>query len=335
MKQLFVLGDTHFSTNKDWNFDSFSNFITWFESYDFGLFEDSELIQLGDVVEKASNLGDTLELVTKFFSIACTKFKKIYLIGGNHDHKMINDKSQYATQYLSFIGNNQVKKIFKEEILTTENGFNVIALPYRRVNGKVLDDYYSSDLPEEFYTTEADLICGHVALKEAKGFYGGIDIAKFATKFRAFGHIHIRKGQHKGSYTGSIMPFKVDEQDTDSPRAIKVYSRGKGISEREIEIPQFVKYDTVQFGDTPPHAKGEQISYVYTVSNCKNVQQAKTYYHDYYIRGIEKNINSADTKAGEKADIFLTPIAALETMLKETHSTIKRKTLALLRSVLS
>jgi hypothetical protein len=344
-KQLFVLGDLHFNLARDWDSEAFNKFIKWFEEYDFGNYELSELLQLGDVVEKASNLGDTLELVTIFFDIACKKFSKIYILGGNHCHRLSRDKSQYATQYLRLIGAqhskgrvSQIETIYDEKIFYTKNLFHIIALPYKRVNGKILDDYYSNNLPSQFYKTKADLLCGHVAIKEQKTFYGGINISKFATTNYAFGHIHSRNGIYKKLYTGSVMPFKIDEENSELERCIKVFTKDEHdkIIESEIIIPKFIKYDKIQFEQTPEFKKNsdDQV-HIYTVTNCKNVQQAKSFYSDYYIRGVEKTPVSLTINANSQEKIFLTPLEALASMLKEIKVPIKRKTLSLLKSILS
>jgi len=338
MKKLYILGDCHFATSKEWNYEAFKKFINWFKNFDFGTKGNCELLQLGDVVEKASNAGDTMELVTEFFDIICSKFETTYILGGNHCHKMINNKSQYATQYLTYLGNkSQIVNIFNEKIFNTKNGFNIIALPYKRIDGKVLDDYYSEELSQEFYNTEADLICGHVAIKEPKTFYGGIDINKFKTKRKAFGHIHVRSGAYKNEYCGSIMPFKIDEEKTELNRVIKCLTRNldQSITEEVVEIPQFVKYETINFQDTPQYKKdSDNIVHIYTVTNCKNLAQAKYIYPDYYIRGVEKIINKATTSVDEKENFFMTPTEALNNFITETKTVIKRKTLVLLKSLL-
>jgi DNA repair exonuclease SbcCD nuclease subunit len=343
VKSLYVLGDLHFGLQNEWSYEAFNKFITWFENYNFGDYNSSELLQLGDVVEKASNLGDTLELVSIFFDIACKKFKKIYVLGGNHCHRLFKDKSQYATQFLKLIGEHhskgavsQIETIYNEKIFFTTNQFHIIALPYKRVSGKILDDYYTNNLPKEFYTTKADLLCGHVAIKEPKTFYGGIDITKFATKNYAFGHIHTRNGFYKKLYTGSILPFKIDEEYTELERCIKVFTKDNQTIESEILIPRFITYEKVQFEQQPVFKKeSDNQVHIYTVTNCKNVQQAKSFYPDYYIRGVEKISLNVTIHANEKEKIFLTPLEALDSMLKEIKMPIKRKTLGLLRSILS
>jgi DNA repair exonuclease SbcCD nuclease subunit len=343
-KHLFVCGDLHFETNHDWSQEAFHKFISWFENYNFGDYNQSELLQLGDVVEKATNTGATLELVSLFFDIACKKFSKIYVLGGNHCHRLTKEKSQYATQFLKFIGTHhskgdvsQIEVIYDEKIFFTSNHFQIIALPYKRINGKILDDYYTKELPPEFYSTKADLICGHVAIKEPKTFYGGIDITKFATTNYAFGHIHTRNGLYKKYYTGSVLPFKIDEENTELERCIKVFTKSNAqITEQEIQIPRFITYEKVKFEDQPTFKKeSDNQVHIYTVTNCKNIQQAKNFYPDYYIRGVEKINTNITVHAGEKEKIFLTPLEALDSMLKETKMTIKRKTLSLLKTILS
>jgi len=326
--KLFVIGDMHLSTSRDWDREIFNKFIRWFSDTDFGNPEECELLQLGDVTERSSNLGDTIEFVMRFFQIASKKFKTIYVLGGNHCHKNVHDVSQYSTKFLWHLNN--VKLIYKEEIFNTENGFHILALPYRRVEGKILDDYYSNELPEEFYKTKVDLICGHVALKEPKTFYGGINISKFHSKFRAFGHIHSRNGLYKDDYVGSILPFKIDEEKTELPRIIKIIEKNKT---GQLEIPIFVKYEHLRFGETPK-VFDDNITRIYTIVNCKNIQQAKNHYPRLFIRGVEKIQNNISVKAGEKVEHFISPLHALDNLLQETKMIIKRKTLSLLKSLL-
>ncbi len=333
--KLYTLGDMHFSTSRPWDTEMFNAFISWFEKVDFGNREECELIQLGDVVERASNLGDTLELVTRLFKIATKKFKTIYVIGGNHDHKNVFGDSQYATQFLRYLGEDaeSIQTIYEETLFSTKNGWSILALPFRRVEGKVLDTYYSEDLPKEFYNTEVDLLCGHVAIKEKGSFYGGIDIKKFKFKNVAMGHIHTRNGEYKDYYTGSILPFKIDEAQTASPRIIKCFSRdGKS---PDIQIPEFIIFKKLQFGEDPVISREEKnLIHIFTVTNCKNIQQAKIQYPDLYIRGIEKLENKVDTKTGELLEQFISPRDALDSMIKENKLVLKRKTINLLKSLL-
>ena len=334
-KRLNVIGDFHFGCAHDWDKEAINKFIDWFESYDFGPAEENELVQLGDIVDKSSNLGDTIEYVTRFFKIACKKFGKIYVLGGNHCHKLYKEKSQYASSYLKYLGEtSQIETIFKEAIIDTPNGFKFIALPHRRVNGKILDDYYSNELNQKFYETQADLLCGHVGVKEKGSFFGGISLSKFKTKKCAFGHIHSRNGQYKEIYTGSIMPFKINEEQTELPRVIKVFTKNGKLTETEVNIPKIITYDSVMFGDDTTFKKNsDKLVHIYSVKNCKNINQARNFYHDSYIHGIEKKTEIMSTSISAK-DIFMTPLEALGQMIKEKKIIIKRKTLTLIEELL-
>ena len=68
-KRLFILGDTHFSNERDWDLESFEKFIDWFSKYDFGNKEECELLQLGDLTEKSKNAGKTYLLDTVFEAV--------------------------------------------------------------------------------------------------------------------------------------------------------------------------------------------------------------------------------------------------------------------------
>ena len=326
MKRLFLIGDTHFADTKDWHREIYSKFIEWFSTQDFGDPHTAELIQLGDVFEKAANLGNSLEYAAKFFKIASEKFSRIWIIGGNHDHRLVNEKSQFATQYLAYIGN--VTRIY-EETIADICGYKVCLLPYRRIKGKQIDEYYSNELPEEFYTTQFDLICGHVGIKEKGGFFGGIDIDKFNAKHRAFGHIHVRNGVYSSDYCGSILPFKIDETISEKGRVIKCLSADKMT---EIAIPEFMRYELLKFGEKPVITDDKTI--VYTVTNCKNAQQAKAEYPNLYIKGIERAASKIETKTGEKNTVFVNPLQALDSLVKETGLVVKRKAMGMLRELL-
>lgn len=320
-KKLYCLGDLHINFNHDWDDELFNNFLNWFISIDFGPKDDCELIQLGDVTDKSANRGKVIEFVTKFFIEAQKKFKKIYILGGNHCGSLRNNEYQYSTQFLSYFEN--IVTIYDEMIFLTENGFKVLALPYKRVNGKTLDDYYSYDLPKEYYTTKIDLICGHVALKEKGNFFGGIEVNKFKNaKNYIFGHIHTRFGQFKDYYTGSVLPNKIDEVKTEFPRIIKC------IGGEDIEIPDFIKYDTLLFGEEANI--NDNLIHIFTITNCKNINQAKQQYPNLYIKGVEKIINNTTISSGEKKILFQSPFEALSLMLDETGITIKRKTMNIL-----
>jgi DNA repair exonuclease SbcCD nuclease subunit len=338
MKQLYVLGDLHLNLRHEWSKKSFDLFFNWFDNLDLNCEkQDAELLLLGDVTDQAQIPGGVVSLLTNFYQIAEKKFARIYTLGGNHCQKLINDTVQHTTQFLEDRPNHTL--IFKESIFVTDNGFEIVALPYQRC---VTDDYYSNELPSEFYE-EHDILVGHVAIKEPKTFYGGIDISKFNCKRFAFGHIHSRQGLHAEKYTGSIMPFRVDEQDelAKLTRCMKVFSLD-GTMDREITIPPFCKYVNIKYGEErpPEYVKTiEDTVYICTITDCdKKLQVVKDEYSDYNIRAVVKPVTESNNNDGKQSIVnntFITPEEALDSWTKENNVILNRKTKVFLKNCLN
>jgi predicted MPP superfamily phosphohydrolase len=147
--KIYFLGDIHASTQYEWSKQVFESFIDWFD----GIYiePNSILIQLGDVFDRATNYGEIVSSVTRFFRIASKKFEKIYVIGGNHDLGFYKQKFQYATEYLNSSFNN-IYPIYIESILRFPNEqLKIAVLPFQKINGKILENYYSNELEDEFY----------------------------------------------------------------------------------------------------------------------------------------------------------------------------------------
>jgi DNA repair exonuclease SbcCD nuclease subunit len=326
--KIYFLGDMHASTQYEWSKQAFESFIDWFRGLH--IEPNSILIQLGDVFDRATNYGEIVNSVTHFFRIASRKFEKIYVLGGNHDLGFYKQKFQYATEYLNSSFNN-INPIYKETILKFPNEHLKIAvLPFQKISGKILENYYSNELEDEFYS--CDITCGHVSIKEEGSFFGGIDPSKFDTKF-IMGHIHVRNGNFKKSYTGSIMPFRINEDKTELPRSIITYDtqlRQFG----DVFIPNFIKFEYANFGDTLPNHLNS-LFHLYIIKNCKHLQEAKNYYSKNFIYGIEKQKQTENSVTVSKSNILMTPEKALELMIKEKKVVMKRKTLQLVKELLS
>lgn len=286
MKNIYFLGDCHFSASRPWDIESFTNFLDWYEKYDFGNPKDIELVQLGDLTEAKKLSGETINQLQRFIDISAKKFSNVFVVRGNHCY----DKDSNETA-ISFIEKQKeitnIHIIYDEKIFTTPLGFKLKCLPHKEPV-QPLTDYYNSYLPESFYTEDADILCGHVALYEKDSFFGGIDKTKFKAKYRAFGHIHNRLGECAEDYTGSIMPFKVKEDECDLPRVIKVYSLGTEVKEEKpIELPIFREYSVFNLEpDTYPEFKknSDKVVHVYTINGYKNSTALAALLKDYYYR---------------------------------------------------
>jgi UDP-2,3-diacylglucosamine pyrophosphatase LpxH len=326
---IYFLGDLHFNNDHEWSQLSIEFFTNWFNKSVFTNPKEDILIQLGDVFDKATNYGSTVHLVTQFFEFASNKFKSIYILGGNHDLGLKNKRFQYATEFLSKAFGN-ICCVYEEDILNISN-INITMLPFKRVKNQTLDSYYS-DLDNKY--KNSTITCGHVAIKEEGSFFGGIDISTYNTQF-VMGHIHTRNGKYKDCYTGSVLPNKINENDSELQRCIKIFNT-KTSKFSELSIPQFISYKSVNFGDTIPTVKeipGSNLT-LYTVKNCKHLQEAKNYYQQHYIYNIEKPIKNDAITSVSKTNLLLSPAQALEMMIKEQKIVMKRKTNQLVKELL-
>jgi DNA repair exonuclease SbcCD nuclease subunit len=331
VSKIYFLGDLHFNDRNEWSIPSIEKFIEWFHSLKIP--PNSFLIQLGDVFDKAANYGITIKLVTQFFRIASEKFKQVYVLGGNHDFSFRKEHYQYATNYLKESFKN-VQYVYDEMILEID-GQQIGMLPFKKIPGKILDKYYSEELNEFFYN--CDIICGHIAIEENNTFFGGININKFNPKTNfILGHIHTRNGPNRSFYTGSIMPFKINEANTEDPRCICVYDINKKSFDGDIYIPEILKFETAFFGDelyntTKPD---DGVIRLYTIKNCKHLHEAKTFYPKHYIYNVEKPIQVSNITVS-KQNLLMTPEEAFNLMLKEQGIILKRKTMQVVKELLN
>jgi hypothetical protein len=319
--KICVLGDLHFRTDLWWN-EVASRFLSWFEKYDFGPRDSISLIQLGDVTDKDSNPGDVIDLVDQFASICEKKFHETLILIGNHDKKIYKGKTQYSFKFLK---NRQSIRISEKPGIEIVGGKKILLLPFIREDGIQIDEYYSTGLDPKFYDIEYDLMVGHISGKEKGMKFGGVELERFKTKRRALGHIHDRydDSQYRYDYTGSIAPFKVDENNAELQRCIKVFDNEMNLS--EITIPSFIEYCDIRFPD-PIQKIDDQILRVYTVLDCKNLQKARGFYTNHYIRAIEKTQKN-DEIIGTDTQIktFRNKTEAYREWIKENKITPNRR----------
>lgn len=314
----------------EWSDRSVHLFYTWFKD-NINPDPEDRLIQLGDVFDKSANYGKTVELATKLFKRISTKFRKIFVLGGNHDLGFKNNNFQYATEFLSHAFDNIVC-LYNETVLEFYDT-SVTVLPFKKVEGQLLDKYYSELMNSKLYNS--DITCGHVAIKEEGTYFGGIDISKFKNKNFVMGHIHTRNGKYKEYYTGSILPCNITENTSELPRCIKIFDTTTKIFS-EIPIPNFVKFDTMDFNSDQGNIaeNSSDVVTLYTVKNCNNLQEAKNQYPTKFIYNIEKSIKTNINISVSKDNLLLTPKEAFAMLLKENKTVLKRKTHQLINELL-
>ena len=342
MSKVLCFGDVHFSSINAWNYKAGEHFIDWFEKENFGNKDDIEMIFVGDIAERDVNPGNVVDQMWRLFASASSKAKAVYVVCGNHDKKLYHDIEQHSLKFLTNLPNVHVFE--KETELVTENGYNVLVLPWQAKSseGITLHDYYNK-LSENYKDKIYDIITGHWNIKETTGpawAQDGVDLTNLHAKCYAIGHIHLRI---RDEYVGSIFPNSIAEQNDSYPRGYKVYENGIETFE---PLPRFLKYVTVKLGDELP-PKEPNCSYAYIVTDCNTEVEAREKYPEANIKGIERVPTRITTGTqvnaeGDTVDIAQfsnTYISDLPTaflnMIRESGITVSRPTYALVKSVIS
>lgn len=342
MSKVFCFGDVHFSSINAWNYQAGENFINWFNAKDFGNKDDVEMIFVGDIAERDVNPGNVVDQMWRLFSTASKKAKSVHVVCGNHDKKLYHDIEQHSLKFLTNLPNVFVYE--KETEIVTENGYNILILPWQATSaqGIALSDYYNQ-LSEKYKDKTFDIITGHWNIKEISGplwAQNGVDISNYHAKCYAIGHIHLRI---RDEYVGSIFPNNIEEQNDSFPRGYKVYENGVETFE---PLPRFLKYVTLKFGEEKP-LEESNCSYAYIITECNTEAEAREKYPDTSIKGIERVSTrvsnstqvSANSELGAIQDISNKYIEnlpeAFSEFIRENGISMSRTTGVLVKKVLS
>jgi len=329
-KSLYVLGDIHFSSMNEWSEEAGDLFINWFENL--VVEPESELILEGDLTEKDVNSGNVIRQLERFFNACQRKFLRTYAVVGNHDLKLFKNRPQ-----ISFIYAKEKKGIQVIEELstfTTLNGFKVLFMPFLRVEETTLNEFYSN-LPEEYYQEEYDLVVGHFNKKSDCNvfLFEGADISRLKYKHIMLGHIHTRWDK---DYLGSVWAQKISEIDPINPRIIGCLKHDDmgNIIRDDILIPEFVKYVDVTYPDPLPPKEPNKI-HIYTAANCPNKGLAESCYKGEHIRGvtnikIDQNGGVALQGGSDETFVFTNFKVAFDSMIKEQKLRVSRGAFAII-----
>lgn len=321
---LYIFGDIHLSAMSSWIHDVGEKFISWFDKWCDSLNDnDPNILWLGDITEKDVNPGDVIDQEYRIFKKCSETFNNTYVIMGNHDLKLYKQKAQHS---LKFLRNIKGVKIIETPETFTINNTKIRALPFMRIEGQSLTDYYSNMK----FTDDVDLTVGHWNKYDPNiPYIKGVDVSNMRTKMLCLGHIHTRVDS---DYTGSIFPNKVNEE---GERVYKVFNNGKLIE--EVKLPTFLKYDTIIYPNDIPETNDNAI-HVYEVNGVKSLQAAQIKYPNVYIRGIKQiKIDKEQTSSYKSSNVFAytSNLQAYNDWLKETKYPISRRSAAYISTLLS
>jgi len=234
---------------------------------------------LGDLVEKSKVSGEVFDYLMQIF--VGLKYKKAYILVGNHDGQLWDGKVDLVYDFLK---NPEVASKITTPIEVVYgakaieiDGIKTLFLSHIFNDGKQsLKDY--EKLPAELSEPSYDVIFGHFQ-KTSLGLPGeSIDVSYLKTKYSCYGHIH----NPSDDYQGSLVPNSVSEGQ--HKHQIRLYLKNRGvvvqtIEELEVELAD---YYSVTFPNSLPEVTAKVP--IWTIDNCKDIQTAKAFYGDIFIR---------------------------------------------------
>lgn len=192
----------------------------------------SILVLLGDLFEVAY---PSVDLVVFYFQLFKDwKDKTIYILEGNHDCNL-------ETNALDFFKTFDNVKVIKTAQEIEIEGKKCLFLPHY--------DYENTDKEPMHIAYSAmsgtyDYIFAHVT-DETQCFGGNLfcNLSNIKGQ-RLFGHVHSPDVQKGGSYLGSIIKNSSTEKDDQ-----KYYAVIDDAGYHLMEVPSFMEYETVRYGD--------------------------------------------------------------------------------------
>ena len=303
---IIVCGDLHFTSRKPF-FYMQQDFIKWFVEQDFNN-NLNYCLFVGDMYDLEE--PDTETNLMMFDFISKLKFKKIFVVCGNHPYS--KEKNIYSEEFLNVFNN--VLVITKPEIINIDS-YKILALPYiydfSYDTTKTMKQLYEN-LPEQFSKEEYDIVTGHFS--DVQMFNDGINVDYIKAKKRIFGHIHIH--QENDNFVGSPYILRYDERNKVS-RLVSISLETNEF--RDIKIPTFIEYNKAIYPDDLPDT-----DFLYTIWDIKNAPSREIVRQFYeqkygkkiYFRDIEKT-KLIEALNNENEQIFnLNTI--FETFCKET-----------------
>lgn len=331
MKKICGFGDAHFGDIQPWQLQAGDLFLDWLEKIDFGRYEETEAVFVGDIADSSVNAGRCTDQIVKLANILSKKFNTTYIVTGNHDKKKHKDIVQNAIKMMDQWENIHV--IEDPTQLTTPLGFNCLLMPY--TYSRYVSETYA-DWAATIKDKQVDIIAGHWTKADSDVAFTGTDFVDLSVyppaKEYFIGHIHTRIDEQ---YTGSLWATKISEVKTPFPRGIKCLDETGAKS--LIKLPKFVQFNEVNYPEKIKDSKDSFI-HIYTVTNCNNLTAAKAFYKENYIRAVVRNtdFSNQETIQSDQNDlqVFKSMKDAFDSWIKESDVTVSRKLYKLVESLI-
>lgn len=232
--------------------------------------DENVFISLGDFFDKSKPTPNEYETALNFFNEV--KFKKIFLLTGNHDYD--RKLESYSTDPLA--SNKRIEIIYVPKIrMIGDMSFTFLPYYYDHSNSLTpMKEYYTSLTPP---FVDTDFVCYH--FEDSTISFGkektGIDINYLKGK-KIGGHIH--KSQ-KNYELGMPVLWREDEKNENT--SLGIISEDKSFN--FIEVPKFIDFYTVNYGDR--FISKSELSFI-IVENAPSYEDA----YDLYVKGKDNKV---------------------------------------------
>lgn len=256
---IIIEGDRHIKRKEPY-FSALSLYSNWILEQDWNNKANS-FMSVGDLFDTASPTPSEYKLIIKF--IQESKFKKIYILAGNHDYS--RTKEQFSLMPLEEFSN--VEIIYREKALEI-NGVNLLMLPYfyphLHEDVTTMEEYYGNLHNTPLGKKQYDYILGHLYMEDMFGSH--CDIMNLKGHIIA-GHDHIARAVNdRAEYIGVPLPTRISDKGQEF-HLIELNESGKNY----ISIPKFIEYREVSYPDPLPETDSP-----FTIWDIKNVVSAET-----------------------------------------------------------
>lgn len=270
---IVVFGDIHFSDERPWSYSVGKEINKYFKQECIDNNEKNVGLFLGDITEKVHISPLVYELLFEFLS--SLKFKKTYILMGNHDKKKKRGKIISPLSFLQMDDSPYPNiQVISEPTKLEEEGIPIICLPFKGQSEDENMAEYEAGLDPSWYEMKA-LVVGHFSdttntvIKDSL-----INLSKFKGEI-VLGHIH---NPISGHYIGAVVPNSVSEKGM--RRFYRVYDSYNKFTPKEI--PSLSDYVDISF--PKPLTKPSTRIPIYTIYNCQSYESAQKMYPDIFIR---------------------------------------------------
>jgi calcineurin-like phosphoesterase family protein len=321
MNEVIAFGDLHLSDERPWNAAVGKEILNYIRTCPYNTEENVGLF-LGDLTEHVRVDGQTYNLLLEILD--SLKFKKTYIVRGNHDFKKKKYRNDLTSPLRVLEEGTRFPniKLITEMTVIEECDLKILALPYIMPSEKHSLKDYESFTPL-VADVEYDIIAGHFADTSSSATRGeSIDISYLKATYRCMGHIH---NPISTSYIGALVPNATSEAN--QLRGIRVYWKGAcGYAEQRSEKLKtpLADYYEVRYPDPLPKTKA--LVPIWTIANCRDEAVARAQYgEDIFIRACTYDVTIDFTQFQRYTGAVATSTQSKKELIEEFLGESKEK----------